>query len=131
MTAIALDAVLTQVSVVLAVAGTALLGHLYGARRFAMAFGALQLCVRPQQGEVCILRMIESPQRPTVRRMAACAFRAQSALVHVVLAMAIDACRGGRAKRQRCVALRAADDPVQPQQRENRQVMIEKQVGPP
>lgn len=131
MTAIALGPVLTQVPVVLAVAGAALLGHLYRARRFAMAPGALQLCVGTQQGKVRILRMIEGPQRPTVRRMTALAFRAQSALVHVVLAMAIGACRGSRAERQRCVALRTADDPVQPQQRENRQVMIEQQVGPP
>src|SRR5216684_3893908 len=78
-----------------------------------------------------LLRMIKNPQRPAVGRMAALAFLAEAALVHVIVRMALHAYRRRPAVGQRRVALRAADDAVQSEQREFRQVMIECHVGPP
>ena len=75
--------------------------------------------------------MVEDPQLPSVRRMAAFAFLAESALVNVIARMAIDA-RGRRpVEGQRRVALSAADDPMQSQQREFRQVVIENDIASP
>lgn len=98
-----------------------------------MAFGALQLCVRAEQREVIrsLLRVIEIPQRPTVGRMTTLAFLAEAALVHVVVRMAIDARARRPAERECCVALRAAHDPMQPQQREIGQIVVEYDVGAP
>ena len=82
-----------------------------------MAVGTMQLPVRAQQRKVRLrlLRVIEIPQRPTVGRMATLAFLAEAALVHVIVRVALVACRRRPAERQRRVALSAADDPVQPQ----------------
>ena len=45
-----------------------------GARRLAMAGGALQIGVPAGQRKMRLLRMIECPLRPAVRRMAGLAF---------------------------------------------------------
>ena len=99
--------------------------------RLAMARGALQLAVSAEQREMRFLRVIETPQRPAVRRMAALALLAEAALVHVVVRVTIDAGRWRPAERERRVALRTAHDPVQPQQREVGQVVIEGDLGTP
>ncbi len=93
MAAIALRAVLAQVPVILVVTAAALRRGLHRARRLVMAIGALQLGVGAEQREVIgsVLRMIERPQRPAVGRMAALAFLAEAALVHVIVRMAVDA----------------------------------------
>src|SRR5271157_2776191 len=63
--------------------------------------------------------------------MAAFAFLAQPTFVHVIVRMAVDA--GGLRLResQRRMALRAADHPVQSQQRKIAHVMVEYELGPP
>ena len=61
MAAIALHAVLAEVSVIFIVASRALLRHFYRARRFAMTGRTLQLGVRAQQWKVCFRGMIENP----------------------------------------------------------------------
>ena len=100
MTAVALRAVLTQVTVILVVTHAALLRHLHRTRRLAMARGALQLAVCAEQREMRFLRVIETPQRPAVRRMAALALLAEAALVHVLVRMAVDAGRRRPAERR-------------------------------
>ena len=112
MAAVALRTVLAQVPVIFVVTGSALLGHLHRAGRFVMTFGALQLTVRPQQRKMRFLGMIENPQRPSVGRMAALAFLAEAAFVHVIVRMTVDAGRRRPAEGQRRVALCATDDAV-------------------
>ena len=112
MAAVALRAVLTQVPVIFVVTGSALLRHLHRAGRLVMAFGTLQFTVGPQKREVRFLGMIKNPQRPAVGRMAALAFLAEPAFVHVVVRMAVDARRRRPAEGQRRVTLGTADDAV-------------------
>jgi hypothetical protein len=131
MAAAALRAVLPQVSVILVVTASALLRHLHRAGRLAMAIGTLQLGVRPEQREVSFLGVIEDPQRPTVRGMTIFAFLAEAALVHVIVRMAIDASRRSPSEGQCRVALYAAHHPVQSEEREFPQVMIEYDVAAP
>ena len=61
MTAIALRPVLPQVPIVFLVTGNTLLRHLHRARWIAMAAGALQFAMRPQEGEMRVLGVIENP----------------------------------------------------------------------
>src|ERR1700688_4865942 len=75
--------------------------------------------------------MIEHPQCPAVRGMASVALFAQSTLVHVVLLVAIDATGLGVAEGLGTVALGAAHDVMQAQQREARQVMVETDLAVP
>ena len=112
MAAVALRAVLTQVPVIFVMADSALLRHLHRAGRLVMALGALQFSVGPQQREMRFLGMIENPQRPSVRRMAALAFFAEAAFVHVIVRVAVDARRRRPTEGQRRVTLGAADDAV-------------------
>src|ERR1700726_1600142 len=113
MAAIALRAVLAEMPVILVVTDPALHLHLHRARRVVMAIGALQLLVGAQERKMSLLGVIESPNLPSVRRVAALALLAEAALVHVIVRVALVACRRRPAERQRRVALRAADDPVQ------------------
>src|ERR1700681_4741364 len=110
MATIALRTVFTQVAVILAVTVPAQGRVLHRARRLVMAIGALQLGVGADQRKVIrsLLRMIESPQRPAVRRMAALAFLAEAAFVHVIVGVAVDAGQGRTIEGQRRVALCAA-----------------------
>ena len=78
-----------------------------------MAGGALQLGVGPEQWEVRFLGMIKDPQRPSIRRMTALAFLAESTFMHVIVRMAVDACRRRPGEGERGMTLRAADDAVQ------------------
>ena len=125
MAATTLRAVLTEVPIVLAMAGNALLRHLVRARWHAMAVRALKLAVRTQQSEVRLLAMIELPQRPAIARMAALAFLAQAILVHVILGVTVDTPALGIGECQRPVALCAAHHPMQTNQRETGQIVIE------
>ena len=120
MAAVALRTVLTQVPIVLVMAGVALLRHPLRTGRLAMAIGALQFAVRAEQREVRIARMIEGPQLPAVRRVAGFALFAQAAFVHVILRMAAIAGRGRVAESLRGMALHAADDAMQSEQRKLR-----------
>ena len=114
MAAIALRAVLTEMPVILVVADPALHLHLHRARRFMMAIGALQLLVGAQERKMSLLRVIESPNLPSVRRVTALALLAEAALVHVIVRVAFVACRRRLVERERGVALRAADHLMQP-----------------
>src|ERR1700726_2704524 len=78
-----------------------------------------------------LLGMIENPQLPAVGRMAAFAFLAETALVHVIMRMTIVALHRGPIEGQRRVALRTAHHSVQPEQREIGEVVIEDDVGAP
>ena len=115
MAAVALRAVLAEMPVILVVTAPALRQHLYRARRFVMAVGALQLLVGAQQRKMSLLGVIESPNLPSVRRVAALALLAEAALVDVIVRMAFVARRRRFIECERRVALSAADDPVQPQ----------------
>ena len=115
MAAIALRAVLTEMPVILVVTDPALHLHLHRARRVVMAIGALQLLVGAQERKVSLLGVIESPNLPSVRRVAALALFAEAALVHVIVRVALVALRRRLVERERRVALRAADHPMQPQ----------------
>src|ERR1700722_19806762 len=114
MAAVALRAVLTEMPVILVVTAPALRRRLHRARRFVMAIGALQLLVGAQERKVSFLGVIEGPNLPSVRRVAALALLAEAALVHVIVRMALVARRRRPVERERRVALRAADDPMQP-----------------
>ena len=131
MATIALHTVLAQMPVILAVTGRALLRHLHRARRLAMAGCALQLAVGAEQRKMRFLGMIEHPERPAIARRATVAFVPESTLVNVIVGMAIGTLRGCLVESQRGVTLRATDEPVQPQQRVFRQVMIEGDAGSP
>ena len=112
MAAVALRTVLAQVPVIFVVTSSALLRHLHRAGRLVMAFGALQFTVSSQQRKMRFLGMIENPQRPSVGRMAALAFLAEAAFVHVIVRVAVDARRRRPTEGQRRVTLGAADDAV-------------------
>ena len=131
MTAVTLWAVLAQVPVVLVMTRAALLRHLHRARRLEMAGGALQLRVCAQQRKMRLLGVIKHPQRPAVGRMAVVAFLAQAALVNVIVRMALDALQRGLVEAQGRVALRAADDAMQSEQRVLGQVVVEDDVSGP
>ena len=61
------------------------------------------------------LGVIEGPNLPAVRRVSALALLAEAALVHIIVRMALVARRRRPVERERRVALRAADHPMQPQ----------------
>ena len=63
-----------------------------------MAVGTLELGVRTKQPKASLLEMIVFPECPTVGAVATVAFFAQSAFVHVVTFVAIDAPRFGLAE---------------------------------
>ena len=114
MAAITLRAVLTQMPIVLAVTAHAHHRHFYRAWRLVMAIGALQLLVGAQQRKMSLLGVIEGPNLPSVRRVAALALLAEAALVHVIVRVAFVALRRRLVERKRRVALRAADHLMQP-----------------
>ena len=101
MAAIALRAVLTEMPVILVMTAAALRRRLHGARRFVMAIGALQLLVGAQQRKMSLLGVIEGPNLPSVRRVAALAFFAESALVDVIVRVALVALRRRPVERAR------------------------------
>src|ERR1700722_16408678 len=133
MAAIAALTVFAQMPVILAVTAAAQRGSLHRTRRLVMAIRALQLGVgaEPRKGIGSVLRMIEGPQRPTVRRMTGLALLAEAALVHIIMRVAVDARQRRLVEGERCMALRAAHHPMQPEQWEIGEVVIEYDVGAP
>lgn len=115
MTALAVQAKLPEMPIILLVAGRALLRHPDRARRIAVASRTLQLGVRAEQREMCFPGMIEAPQRPAVCRMAAFALVAEATLVHVIAGMAADATAAGTRECQRRMALGTAHYAMQAQ----------------
>jgi hypothetical protein len=118
-------------TVIFAMADDALLRHLAAAGRLLVTLGALQLRVRAEQRKMCILGMIEDPQRPTVAGVAGVAFIAEAVLVDIVRRVTANAGSGGLIEGQARVALRAAHHAMQPQQGKIRQVVIENDVFAP
>src|ERR1700719_660937 len=100
--------------VILVVTAAALRGGLHRARCFVMAIGAHQLLMGAQERKMSFLGVIEGPNLPAIRRVAALALLADGALLHVIVRMALVARGRHPADRERRVALRAADHPVQP-----------------
>jgi hypothetical protein len=131
MAAVALLAVIAQVPIVLAMATRADRRHLHGARGLQMACCALQFAVRTQQSKMRFLGMIEYPQPPAVGRMTGLALVAETSLVNVFMRMTLAAGRGRTVEGQRCMALGAAHDSMQTEQRKIGQVMIEDEAGAP
>ena len=131
MTSVALRAVLAQMAVILVMAGPALLRHLLRAGRLEMTFGALQFAVRAQQRKMRFLGMIEHPHRPPVGGVTAFALLAEPPLVHVIMRMAVDARRRRPVEGLRRVALRTADEAVQPEQGKLAQVMLKHDIAAP
>lgn len=86
-TALALASELTQVLVVLRMAGIAFHRKLDVVSRLLVAAGAVHLGVRAGQCEVRLLGVVKFPNTPAVRRVAVCAFFAEPALVNVVGSM--------------------------------------------
>ena len=115
MAAVALRAVLAEMPVIFVVTDPALHLHLHRARRVVMAIGALQLLVGAQERKVSLLGVIESPNLPSVRRVAALALLAEAALVDVIVRVALVALLRRPVERERRMALRTADHPMQPQ----------------
>src|SRR5579883_2184529 len=96
-----------------------------------MAGGAGERGVGAGQREVCFLRMIELPDRPGRRRMAARAVTPEVALVNVIRRMTAAAVAGRIAKVAGEVALSAGHGHVQSRQRKAGAVVIEAQIGAP
>ena len=90
-TALAAPPKLTGVYVILLMARNALLRKLHFRRRLAMAIHTFELGVCSEQSKTSLLEMIVLPQCPTVGIVATVAFFTQSALMHVVLLVAVDA----------------------------------------
>ena len=109
-TAIAVASELTGMHVVLLVARNAVPGKLDLRRGLPVTVRALELAVRAKQTKSSLLEVVVLPQCPTVGIVATVALFTQSALVHVVLAVAIHAMRTGIGERLRAVALGTADD---------------------
>lgn len=131
MTALALSAVGTLMPIVLAVTAHTQRRGLAPARLLAMAISAPQRRVRAGEREVRLLGMIEAPQRPTIWRVAALALPAERPFVHVIGAVAVHAPRCGRHEGQASVTLRAARQPMQSDEREPAQIVVEDDVGAP
>ena len=77
------------------------------------------------------LLMIELPQRPATRRVATGTLFAEGPFVHIVMCVAIVATHGRAAVYERRVALRAANNAVQTEQRIPGQVVIERDIRAP
>ena len=126
MTAVAVQAELTQMAVIVAMTGDAIRGRLAAAAgRFPMAVGTSQFSVRAGERKMCLLVVIELPDRPAIGRVTALALGTQSAMMHILRGVAAIAVDGGSAERLAAMALRTTDDGVQSQQREVGQIVIE------
>ena len=131
MAAVALPAVLPEVHVVLGVTRETVLFQLHLIRWALVAGLAGELAVRAGEGEAGLLAVVELPQAPAVRGVAAPTILAEIAFVNIVLAVAVDALLADLAIRACHVALFARHGDVQPDQREARQVVVEGDVRAP
>src|SRR5215469_1325759 len=112
--AVALPAVLAEVHIVLGVTRETVLFQLHLIRWALVAGFAGQLAVRAGEGEAGLLAVVELPQAPAVRGVAAPTVLAEIAFVHIVLAVAVDAFLADVAIFTGQVALLARDGHVQP-----------------
>src|SRR4051812_36709806 len=87
--------------------GDAIRRQFHFRRRLAMTIGALEFCMGTKQSEASLLEVVVFPQCPTVGVVTTVAFSTQSALVYVVLLMAIEALGLCITERLRAVALSA------------------------
>ena len=113
MAAVALCAILTQMPIVLVMAGIAFLRHFPRTWRLLMAVSALQFAVCTEQREVRIPRVIEPPQLPAIRRVAGLALVAQTTLVHILVRVAAVAGRCCGTESLRRMALHATNHAMQ------------------
>src|SRR6266513_2086417 len=127
----ALPPVLPDVHVVLLVAREAILLELHFVRWPQVAGLAGELAVRTGEGKSGLLAVVELPHFPAVRGVAASAVLAQIALMHVVLAMAVDTLLADVAVLAGQMALLARNRDVQTHQRKAREVVIEAHAGAP
>lgn len=86
MTALTLGTVLTQMDVIFAMTGRAILCQLHFVSWFYVALRTLERAVRAGERETR-LRMIKHPGFPAVRRVAGRAVLAKASLVHVIVRM--------------------------------------------
>src|ERR1700686_3935856 len=113
-------------TVVVAMAEHAIGGRFAAASRgLLMAVRAAELLVRARECEMGLLVMIEFPDGPAVGRMTALTLLSEPAMMDILRGMTAVAVGGGAAECLSAMTLRAADDRVQPQQREARQIVIE------
>ena len=94
MAALAVQSILPQMAVILLMTGAALLRHLDGPRRSAVAVRTLQLRMGAKQREMCLLAVIKTPKVPAVGRVTALALRPEPAAVHIVGLVAADTAAG-------------------------------------
>ena len=127
MAALALSAETTAVFVIGRMAGDTELRLIecMTLHRVAVAGLADQTAMGTFETEVGGLVVIELPERPTIRVMAACAIIAERLLVHVVLAVAVIAACGDILESRGGLTLFAGRSGMQANQREVRQIMIE------
>lgn len=131
MTAVALRSVFAEMPIILPVTTYADRRGLLGARRPAMTGGALHLGVPSGQRKMRLLRMVEGPLRPAVRRMTGLAFFSEAALVHIIVRMTVVARGACVLEIQGAVALRTTREAMQAKQGEFAEVVIEFQPGAP
>src|SRR2546430_7607698 len=109
----------------------AILLELHFVRRPQVACLAGELTVSTGEGKSGLLAVVELPHFPAVRGVASSAVLAQIALVHVVLAMAVDTLLADVAVLARQMTLLAWNRDVQAHQRKAREVVIEAHAGAP
>src|SRR5690242_20134642 len=113
---LALPPVLPEVNIVLLMAREAGRVQLDLIGRLFVAAGAHELGVCPAECESCLLAVIELPDLPAVRGMAACTVLAECSLVYVVAFVAVDAAAADIFILRCDVALLAGDRNVQTHQ---------------
>lgn len=121
-----------EVTVVVTVAGHAIRWRAAAAAwGLAMAIRAVQLAVCAGEREVGLTLVVEFPDRPAIGRMADLALGSQTGVVHILCRMTAVAVGRCSSKRLCAMALRAADDCVQAQQRKLSQIVIEADAAAP
>jgi hypothetical protein len=131
MASLALPAEVAEVSVIILMAGDAVLRKLHDIRGLAMATRTVELPVCTGQAETRLLAVVELPDSPAIRRVATGALLAQAAFVHVGPGMAVIAA-GFRILECLCqVALLARHGRVLTQQREIAEVVVKADIESP
>lgn len=127
---LAFDSETASMNIVTGMTGSADHRWLDDVLRADVAIGATDLCVRAQQREAGVSRVIEIPQLPAVRSVAFAAILAETSIVHIVLCMAAGTLPGRIIEPLAGMALAAADDDVQSGQRILRLIVVEIDVLP-
>ncbi len=128
MTTLALGAVLSEVSVVLAMTRCAVAGKLHDPCRLTMAVDTLEPVVCASQPEASLALVVELPEFPAIGGVTGGAIIAEPALVYIVLGMAAAAVSCCALECPRGMALTAADDGMHAKQRIVGQIVIEADV---